>query len=100
MTVGLPGKTPDIFCAGAQHTVTVSKLDTHWEGISLDTKGKPLTSEHGGPARLLVPHLHFWKGAKSFRGLRLLDRDEPGVWESFGYDNHGDPWKEERYSGD
>jgi DMSO/TMAO reductase YedYZ molybdopterin-dependent catalytic subunit len=63
-------------------------------------EGQPLTPEHGGPARLLVPHLYFWKSAKWVRGLRVLDRDEPGFWESLGYHNHGDPWTEQRYSGD
>jgi len=62
--------------------------------------GKPLAPEHGGPARLVVPHLYFWKSAKWVRGLRLMDRDLPGFWESLGYNNHGDPWKEERYTGD
>jgi DMSO/TMAO reductase YedYZ molybdopterin-dependent catalytic subunit len=61
---------------------------------------KPLAAEHGGPARLVVPHLYFWKSAKWVRGLRFVDRDEPGFWESLGYNMHGDPWKEERYSGD
>jgi DMSO/TMAO reductase YedYZ molybdopterin-dependent catalytic subunit len=59
-----------------------------------------LAPEHGGPARLVVPHLYFWKSAKWVRGLRLTDTDSPGFWESLGYHNHGDPWKEERYSGD
>ena len=62
--------------------------------------GAPLTPEHGGPARLVVPHLYFWKSAKWIRGLHIVDRDHPGFWESFGYHNHGDPWLEERYSGD
>ncbi len=62
--------------------------------------GKPLPPEHGGPARLVVPHLYFWKSAKWVRGLRLIDRDQPGFWESLGYHNRGDPWKEERYRGD
>jgi DMSO/TMAO reductase YedYZ molybdopterin-dependent catalytic subunit len=62
--------------------------------------GQPLAPEHGGPARLLVPHLYLWKSAKWVRGLRLLEQDRPGFWESLGYNNHGDPWKEERYSGD
>ena len=62
--------------------------------------GAPLTPEHGGPARLVVPHLYFWKSAKWIRGLRIVDRDQPGFWESFGYHNRGDPWLEERYSGD
>jgi DMSO/TMAO reductase YedYZ molybdopterin-dependent catalytic subunit len=68
--------------------------------VAYDYDGKPLAPEHGGPARLVVPHLYFWKSAKWVRGLRLVERDRPGFWESFGYNNHGDPWKEERYSGD
>ena len=63
-------------------------------------EGKPLAPEHGGPARLVVPHLYFWKSAKWVRGLRFIADDRPGFWESLGYNNHGDPWKEERYSGD
>lgn len=123
------------------HCVTKwSKLDTHWEGVSIDTllkqvaydasymiafcdggyttnlplaevtggkawvvyayEGAAIAPEHGGPARLLVPHLYFWKSAKWVRGLRLVDRDEPGFWESLGYHNLGDPWKEQRYWGD
>ncbi|WIG60728.1 MAG: hypothetical protein OJF49_003476 [Ktedonobacterales bacterium] len=62
--------------------------------------GAPLAPEHGGPARLLAPHLYFWKSAKWVRGLRLLAEDEPGFWESLGYHNYGDPWKEQRYAGD
>ena len=62
--------------------------------------GAPLSPEHGGPARLVVPHLYFWKSAKWVRGLRVVDRDEPGFWEGFRYHNRGDPWLEERYSGD
>ena len=123
------------------HCVTKwSKLDTAWEGVSIDTlldevdhdaayvlafcdggyttnvpledltggrawiaygyDGQPLEPEHGGPARLLVPHLYFWKSAKWVRGLRLLDDDEPGFWETYGYHMYGDPWREQRYSGD
>ena len=63
-------------------------------------EGEPLAPEHGGPARLLVPHLYFWKSAKWVRGLRLMNQDEPGFWESLGYHNHGDPWREQRYWGD
>jgi DMSO/TMAO reductase YedYZ molybdopterin-dependent catalytic subunit len=59
---------------------------------------RPLTPEHGGPARLVVPHLYFWKSAKWVAGLRFLEHDQRGFWESAGYNNHGDPWKEERYS--
>ena len=59
-----------------------------------------LAPEHGGPARLLVPHLYLWKSAKWVRGIRLSDTDEPGFWESAGYHNYGDPWREQRYWGD
>ena len=62
--------------------------------------GSPLAPEHGGPARLLVPHLYFWKSAKWVRGLRFMARDEPGFWEMYGYHMYGDPWREQRYSGD
>jgi DMSO/TMAO reductase YedYZ molybdopterin-dependent catalytic subunit len=62
--------------------------------------GRPLPPEHGGPARLVVPHLYFWKSAKWVRGLRLTSADQHGFWESLGYHNRGDPWKEERYDGD
>lgn len=123
------------------HCVTKwSKLDTVWEGVSLDSiladvvteaeyatafcdggyttnvpledlldgkawiatgyGGEPLAPEHGGPARLLVPHLYLWKSAKWVRGLRLMPDDEPGFWESLGYHMYGDPWREQRYAGD
>ena len=62
--------------------------------------GEDLEPEHGGPARLLVPHLYLWKSAKWVRGLRLGDQDEPGFWESLGYHNYGDPWQEQRFWGD
>jgi DMSO/TMAO reductase YedYZ molybdopterin-dependent catalytic subunit len=62
--------------------------------------GQPLARDHGGPARLLVPHLYFWKSAKWVSGLKLLDHDEPGFWEQNGYHDRGDPWKEQRYQGD
>jgi DMSO/TMAO reductase YedYZ molybdopterin-dependent catalytic subunit len=60
----------------------------------------PLHPEHGGPARLVVPHLYFWKSAKWIRGLKLTATDEPGFWETAGYHNRGDPWKEQRYWND
>ena len=127
--------TADIHCV-----TRWSKLDTHWQAVSIDTllaqvehdagyvlafcdggyttnlplpdvtngqawvafgyEGAPLPPEHGGPARLLVPHLYFWKSAKWVRGLELLDHDEPGFWETYGYNMYGDPWKEQRYAGD
>jgi DMSO/TMAO reductase YedYZ molybdopterin-dependent catalytic subunit len=133
----LPKETPtvDIHCV-----TTWSKLDTSWEGVSVDTlldgieplggyvtalcdggyttnlpveditggrawvvyrfDGDDLEPEHGGPARLLVPHLYFWKSAKWLRGLTLTAADEPGFWESVGYHNYGDPWREQRYWSD
>ena len=62
--------------------------------------GQPLARQHGGPVRLLVPHLYFWKSAKWIRGLQFTARDEPGFWESRGYHMYGDPWREQRYQGD
>jgi DMSO/TMAO reductase YedYZ molybdopterin-dependent catalytic subunit len=135
--LALPGEhvTCDIHCV-----TKWSKLDSVWEGVSLDTllagvetaaeyglfscyggyttnlpledltggrawiahtyDGERLEPEHGGPARLLVPHLYFWKSAKWVRGLELRRTDERGFWESYGYHNYGDPWREERYAGD
>jgi DMSO/TMAO reductase YedYZ molybdopterin-dependent catalytic subunit len=66
----------------------------HWYG------GEDLAPEHGGPARLLVPHLYLWKSAKWVRDIQLLLQDEPGFWESLGYHDYGDPWREQRYQGD
>ena len=62
--------------------------------------GQPLEPEHGGPARLLIPHLNLWKFAEWIRGLVLTLDDEPGFWEKFDYHNYGDPWREQRYAGD
>ena len=69
-----------------------------WIAFAYD--GAPLAPEHGGPVRLLVPHLYFWKSAKWVRGLRILARDERGFWEKLGYHDRGDPWREQRYQGD
>ena len=122
------------------HCVTKwSKLDTRWEGVSVDTlleqvelnpkarfvtahcyggyttnvplpellngqafvayryDGLALASEHGGPARLVVPHLYFWKSAKWVRGLQVMQRDQSCFWEQRRYHNPSDPWGEERY---
>ncbi|HTO70449.1 MAG TPA: sulfite oxidase-like oxidoreductase [Myxococcota bacterium] len=68
--------------------------------VALQYGGAPLEPEHGGPARLLVPHLYFWKSAKWLRELRFMERDQAGFWESRGYHNYGDPWREQRYEGD
>ncbi len=75
--------------------VTGGKAWVAWE-----VDGQPLARDHGGPARLLVPHLYFWKSAKWVAGLRVLDHDEPGFWEVRGYHDRGDPWLEQRYQGD
>ena len=68
--------------------------------VAYEYGGQPLEPAHGGPARLLVPHLYFWKSAKWVRGLELLSEDRPGFWETYGYHNQGDPWREQRYWGD
>jgi DMSO/TMAO reductase YedYZ molybdopterin-dependent catalytic subunit len=68
--------------------------------IALRYDGKDLAPEHGGPARLLVPHLYFWKSAKWVRGITLMPHDKRGFWENLGYHNYGDPWREQRYWGD
>jgi DMSO/TMAO reductase YedYZ molybdopterin-dependent catalytic subunit len=68
--------------------------------IAYRYEGEDLPPEHGGPARLLVPHLYLWKSAKWVRAITLGYDDQPGFWESLGYHNHGDPWREQRYWGD
>jgi DMSO/TMAO reductase YedYZ molybdopterin-dependent catalytic subunit len=68
--------------------------------VAFEYDGRPLDPEHGGPARLLVPHLYFWKSAKWVRGITLLNEEQPGFWESNGYHLYGDPWREQRYWGD
>jgi DMSO/TMAO reductase YedYZ molybdopterin-dependent catalytic subunit len=75
--------------------VTGGKAWIVWEH-----ENKPLPPQHGGPVRMLVPHLYFWKSAKWIAGIRVLDHDEPGFWEVRGYHDRGDPWKEQRYAGD
>lgn len=69
-----------------------------WVAVSYD--GRDIPDEHGGPARLLVPHLYFWKSAKWLNKLEFVNADRPGFWEMRGYHNYGDPWKEQRYSFD
>lgn len=66
---------------------------THYDGL-------PIAPDHGGPARLLVPHLYFWKSAKWLKGLRFTEKDEGGFWEMRGYHMYGDPWREQRFTGD
>jgi DMSO/TMAO reductase YedYZ molybdopterin-dependent catalytic subunit len=98
---GLDGGYVLAFCDGG-YTTNLPLADVTggraWLAFSYD--GEPLEPEHGGPARLLVPHLYFWKSAKWVRGLKLLAEDEPGFWETYGYHMYGDPWQEQRYAGD
>jgi DMSO/TMAO reductase YedYZ molybdopterin-dependent catalytic subunit len=68
--------------------------------VALAYEGKPITADHGGPARLLVPHLYFWKSAKWLKGLQFTNRDEAGFWELRGYHMYGDPFREQRFTGD
>ena len=68
--------------------------------VAIEYGGQALEAQHGGPARLLVPHLYFWKSAKWLRGLKIITEDTPGFWERYGYHMYGDPWQEQRYSGD
>jgi DMSO/TMAO reductase YedYZ molybdopterin-dependent catalytic subunit len=136
-TLPMTKMTRDIHCVTAW-----SKLDTSWEGVSIDDllakagvkpptgfvlahsfggystnvpvadliggkamvalryENQPLSPDHGGPARLLVPHLYFWKSAKWLNALQFTERDEPGFWELRGYHIYGDPWREQRYTND
>ena len=75
----------------ADFLVDDALLATHWEG-------EPLTAEHGGPMRLVIPHLYFWKSPKWLRRIEFSASDQPGFWEERGYHNYGDPWREQRYS--
>jgi DMSO/TMAO reductase YedYZ molybdopterin-dependent catalytic subunit len=89
------------FCDGGYTTnLPVGDVTGGQAWLAYEYDGEPLEAEHGGPARLLVPHLYFWKSAKWVRGLELLDADEPGFWETYGYHMYGDPWREQRYAGD
>lgn len=89
------------FCDGGYTTnLPLADLTGGKAWIAVGYDGKPLAPEHGGPARLLVPHLYFWKSAKWVRGLELVAADRPGFWESLGYHSYGDPFREQRYQGD
>ena len=90
-----------VFCDGGY--TTNLPLEDIMDGkawVAYEFDGQPLHPEHGGPARLLVPHLYFWKSAKWVRGIRLENEQHPGFWESNGYHLYGDPWREQRYWGD
>jgi DMSO/TMAO reductase YedYZ molybdopterin-dependent catalytic subunit len=86
-------------CYGG-YTTNLTLDDLRHEGnlVAHTYEGAPLEREHGGPARLFVPHLYFWKSAKWLSGLEFVARDAPGFWERYGYHLRGDPWREERYS--
>jgi DMSO/TMAO reductase YedYZ molybdopterin-dependent catalytic subunit len=68
--------------------------------VVYEYEGEPLHPEHGGPIRLLVPHLYFWKSAKWVNGITLMLHNQQGFWEQLGYNDYGDPWREQRYQGD
>jgi DMSO/TMAO reductase YedYZ molybdopterin-dependent catalytic subunit len=80
--------------------VPPSDFDREENLLATHHSGTPLTREHGAPMRIVIPHLYFWKGAKWASGLELTREDRAGFWEENGYHMHGDPWKEERFSGD
>jgi DMSO/TMAO reductase YedYZ molybdopterin-dependent catalytic subunit len=89
------------FCDGGYTTnLPIEDVTGGLAWVAFGYDGGALEPEHGGPARLLVPHLYFWKSAKWVRGLDLRDENEPGFWETYGYHMYGDPWKEQRYAGD
>jgi DMSO/TMAO reductase YedYZ molybdopterin-dependent catalytic subunit len=85
---------------GYSTNVPVADLVSGKAMVATQYDGRPLTPEHGGPARLLVPHLYFWKSAKWVKGLQFTEGDEAGFWELRGYHIYGDPWREQRYTGD
>ena len=82
---------------GYTSNLPLADLDRPGNLLALRHNGEPLPPEHGGPVRLLVPHLYFWKSAKWVKGLELLEEDYPGFWEQNGYHMRGDPWAQERY---
>jgi DMSO/TMAO reductase YedYZ molybdopterin-dependent catalytic subunit len=91
----------EVHCYGGYTTnLPLEDLTGGKAWIAHTFEGQPLKPQHGGPARLLVPHLYFWKSAKWVRRLELRETERPGFWESLGYHIYGDPWKEQRYAGD
>jgi len=83
---------------GFTSNVPIAAIEDEQALIAYEAGGEPLTAEHGGPVRLMIPSRYFWKSAKWLTGLELLDHDEPGFWERYGYHNDADFWKEQRYS--
>ena len=99
---GIRGEAKHVMVEGAGGFTTNLSLDDFFQSdvlFALKHDGKPLTAEHGGPVRLVVPRLYFWKSTKWVTGIRFMAKDEPGFWERAGYHMHGDPWQEERYRG-
>ena len=86
--------------ADPDYTTNVPLADLAGDDVLLALRhdGQDLTAEHGGPLRLVVPKLYFWKSAKWVRGLQFTQVDKPGFWERYGYNNNADPWKDERFS--
>jgi DMSO/TMAO reductase YedYZ molybdopterin-dependent catalytic subunit len=101
LALAVPGTEARYVLIHAEHGFTtnlpLSDLDRPANLLALTHNGEPLTPEHGGPVRLLVPHLYLWKSAKWVRGFELLGEDYPGFWEQNGYHMRGDPWQDERY---
>src|SRR3954468_8411268 len=85
---------------GYSTNVPTADLTSGKAMVALRYEGRALEADHGGPARLLVPHLYFWKSAKWLNGLQFTERDELGFWELRGYHRYGDPWREQRYTND
>ena len=83
--------------AGYTENVPIAALREENALVAYEADGEPLTAEHGGPVRLVVPSRYFWKSAKWLNGIELAAADQPGFWERYGYHNDADPWKEERY---
>ena len=94
-----PNATHALIHAAPDYTTNLplADLDRDENLFATHFEGEPLSAEHGGPVRLLVPHLYLWKSAKWVTGVELMEGDEPGFWEDNGYHMRGDPWKEERY---
>jgi DMSO/TMAO reductase YedYZ molybdopterin-dependent catalytic subunit len=100
--VGIKAEAKYVIARGAGGFTTNLPLEDFLQSdalFALKHDGKPLTAEHGGPVRLVVPRLYFWKSAKWVTGIELKAKNEAGFWEKAGYHMHGDPWREERYGG-
>jgi DMSO/TMAO reductase YedYZ molybdopterin-dependent catalytic subunit len=100
---GIRGEAKYVMVQGEGGFTTNLSLEDFFQSdvlFAFKHDGKPLTAEHGGPVRLVVPRLYFWKSAKWVTGIKFIAKDEPGFWERTGYHMHGDPWQEERYGGE